>query len=166
LAAQVCTVFPEHWVAPGVQTPSHAPLTHAELVHTTAVPQVPFGAQVCTPLAEHCVEPRLHTPTQAPLTHAEFVHAVAGLHWPCAPHVCTASPEHRTCPGRHTRRASDTLSAGSVLSPWPGSLLQPAPQATAAAIQVTFTKRTTTSAIFRTAFSSSAPEHYHRPSSR
>jgi hypothetical protein len=26
---QVCTALPEHWLEPGVQTPTHAPLTHA-----------------------------------------------------------------------------------------------------------------------------------------
>ena len=33
LGLQVCTPFPEHWVDPGVQTPVHAPMTHAEAVH-------------------------------------------------------------------------------------------------------------------------------------
>jgi hypothetical protein len=69
--------LPEHWTAPGVHTPVHAPLTHAELVHGAAVPQVPFDWHVCTPLPEHWVAPGVQTPVQEPLTHAWLVHAPA-----------------------------------------------------------------------------------------
>ena len=67
---QVCTVLPEHWRAPGAQTPVHAPPTHAELMQEAAVPHCPAALQVSTPLAEHCVVPGMQTPVQTPLTQA------------------------------------------------------------------------------------------------
>ena len=58
--AQVCTPLPEHCVAPGAQTPVHAPLTQAWLVQATAGPRCRSASQVCTPLPEHCVAPGVH----------------------------------------------------------------------------------------------------------
>ncbi len=69
-ALQVSTPLPEHWVAPGVPLPVHAPDTHAWLVHDTAVPQVPVGLHVCTPLPEQRVAPGKHTPVHDPIEHA------------------------------------------------------------------------------------------------
>ena len=83
-----------HWVAPGVQDPAHAPLTHAWLVQLATLPHVPLALHVCTPLPEHCVFPGTHTPTQPPPVHAEFEQETGALHCPLAPHVCTELPEH------------------------------------------------------------------------
>jgi hypothetical protein len=47
LASHVRTPLPEHCAAPGVQTPEHAPDTHAALVH----------AHVCTALPEQRTVP-------------------------------------------------------------------------------------------------------------
>jgi hypothetical protein len=44
--SQVLMPLPEHWVAPGVQTPVHAPLTHAELTQPCALDQEPVTSQV------------------------------------------------------------------------------------------------------------------------
>jgi hypothetical protein len=46
VALHVCGVRPLHCFALGVQTPVHAPLTHAWLVHAAAVPHVPVALQV------------------------------------------------------------------------------------------------------------------------
>jgi hypothetical protein len=69
-----------HRTALGTHDPWHAPLTHAELLHATAEPQLPFDWHVCTPLPEHCVAPGVHDPVHAPLTHAELLHATAEPH--------------------------------------------------------------------------------------
>jgi len=55
VVSQVCTWMPEHCVVPLTQEPVHAPETHVELLHATAVPQPPADVQVCTPLFEHCI---------------------------------------------------------------------------------------------------------------
>jgi hypothetical protein len=36
--SQVCTPSAEHWVEPGRHWPTHAPFTHAWLVHATGAP--------------------------------------------------------------------------------------------------------------------------------
>jgi hypothetical protein len=51
---QVWTPLPEHCVAPGVQEPVQALLTHAWLVQATGEPQLPVPSHVCTlALPEH-----------------------------------------------------------------------------------------------------------------
>jgi hypothetical protein len=42
----VWTPLPEHWVAPGVQTPAQAPFTHAWFVHVTGELHWPLDEQV------------------------------------------------------------------------------------------------------------------------
>jgi hypothetical protein len=84
-----------HCVAPGVQDPVQAPLTHAWFVHGVAAPHAPVMSQVCVAaLPEHCFAPGAQTPWQAPLTHAWLVQAIAVLQLPVASHVCTPLPEH------------------------------------------------------------------------
>ena len=62
LALQVCTLLPEHCVAPGVHGGlPHAPLKQPSL-QTAPVLQVPLALQVCTLLPEHCVAFGTHTP--------------------------------------------------------------------------------------------------------
>jgi hypothetical protein len=46
VASQVWTPLPEHFVSPGLQTPTHAPWTHAWAVQAFAAPHVPFVSQV------------------------------------------------------------------------------------------------------------------------
>jgi hypothetical protein len=46
----------------GVQAPAQAPATHAWLVQSTGVPQVPLALQLCAPLPEHCTWPAVHAP--------------------------------------------------------------------------------------------------------
>jgi hypothetical protein len=70
----------EHWVAPGVHDPTHAPWTHAWLVQATAIPQLPVESHVCTPLPEHWVAPGEHEPEHAPETHAAPEQATAVPH--------------------------------------------------------------------------------------
>jgi len=48
-----------------VHDPVHAPATHVEPLHVTAVPHVPLDWHVCTPLPEHWVAPGVQTPPQA-----------------------------------------------------------------------------------------------------
>ena len=93
VGSHVSTALPMHWVAPGTQTPVHAPCEHA-YGHADAALQVPPAPQVSTPLPEHCVEPGIHTPVHAPETHAWVVQGVVAPHVPSAPHTCTALPEH------------------------------------------------------------------------
>jgi hypothetical protein len=57
-------------LVPGTQTPWHDPLTHAELVHAAAAPQVPSDWHVSTPFEEHCVAPGVHDPMQTPFRQA------------------------------------------------------------------------------------------------
>jgi hypothetical protein len=54
----------------GVQTPVHAPLTHACPLHVTGVLHAPFDEHVSMPLFEHCFVPGVQTPVQTPPTHA------------------------------------------------------------------------------------------------
>jgi hypothetical protein len=66
----VSTPLPEHWTAPGLQTPTQAPVTHAWLLHGTAVPQVPVTLHVWTASPEHCVVPGTQMPVHVPMEHA------------------------------------------------------------------------------------------------
>jgi hypothetical protein len=58
--------LPEHCVAPGVQLPVHAPLTHADPEQVVPAFHVPLDWQVWTLLPEHCVAPGVQTPVHAP----------------------------------------------------------------------------------------------------
>jgi hypothetical protein len=62
--------LPEHCVAPGEQTPVHAPETHAWFVQGTTVPNPPSESQVSTPLPEQYVDPGRHLQTGCPETSA------------------------------------------------------------------------------------------------
>jgi hypothetical protein len=66
-----------HCVVPGVQTPVHAPATHALLLQGVALPQAPLALQVCTPLPEHWVDPGAQLPTQPPFTQAALAQSMA-----------------------------------------------------------------------------------------
>jgi hypothetical protein len=68
--SQVLMPLPEHWVAPGVQTPLHAPFTHAEFEHAWAADQDPVASHVCTALPEQRVVPGLQVPVHEPSTQA------------------------------------------------------------------------------------------------
>jgi hypothetical protein len=68
--SQVLTALPEHWVLFGVQTPLHAPFTHAELEHACAADHDPVTSHVCTALPEQRVDPGVQVPVQVPSTHA------------------------------------------------------------------------------------------------
>ena len=68
--SQVLMPLPEHWVAPGVQTPVHAPLTHAELLQGCAVDQDPVTSHVCTASPEQRVDPGVQVPVHVPSTQA------------------------------------------------------------------------------------------------
>ena len=68
--SQVLMPLPEHCVAPGVQTPLHAPFTHAELAQACALDQEPVTSHVWTASPEQRVVPGVHVPVQVPLTHA------------------------------------------------------------------------------------------------
>ena len=70
-----------------MQTPVHAPDTHAEFVQADGALHVPLAEHVCTPLPEHWVAPGVHTPAQAPDTHADETHVTGALHWPLELHV-------------------------------------------------------------------------------
>jgi hypothetical protein len=59
---QVSTPLPEHVVAPGVQVPVQAPVTHAEFEQATAVPHAPVESHVTTPLPEQVFAPGVQTP--------------------------------------------------------------------------------------------------------
>lgn len=66
----VCTLLPEHWVAPGAQMqPRQDPATHPQ-PQATAAPQAPDASHVCTPVVLHSVEPGVHIPVHTPPTHA------------------------------------------------------------------------------------------------
>jgi hypothetical protein len=101
VASHVATPLPEHWVAPGTQTPPHAPLAHAKGQALGAL-HVPLEVHVSSPLPEHCVALGAHCPLHAPATHVWFVHAVVPPHWPFEPQVWTPLPEQRVAPGAHT----------------------------------------------------------------
>jgi hypothetical protein len=79
--------LPEHCVVVGSHTPVHAPLTHAEDTHATAVPHAPLTLHVWTPLPEHRVALGVQTPVHAPFTHAWFVQAAAAPQSPLELHV-------------------------------------------------------------------------------
>jgi hypothetical protein len=59
-----------HCLAPGVQTPVHAPETHAWLTQTAAVPHWPVLSHVWIALPEQRVAPGAQTPVQAPAEQA------------------------------------------------------------------------------------------------
>ena len=104
--AHVSSPLPEHCVAPGVHEPAHAPATHAEFEHATAVPHWPVaGSQVSTPLPLHCVWPGAHEPVQFPPRHVWLEHATGALHPPALLHVWTPLPEHCFVPGVHATHA-------------------------------------------------------------
>jgi len=108
VASHVCTLVPEHWVAPGVHTPVHAPSLHT-YGHAIGLPQRP-PLHICTPLPEHCVSFVVH----ALVEHAPALHvtAHAGVtppsssgvfcQVPVALHVCGWLPLHCVAPGVHT----------------------------------------------------------------
>jgi hypothetical protein len=104
--AHVSSPLPEHCVAPGVHEPAHAPATHAEFEHATAVPHWPVaGSHVSTPLPLHCVWPGAHEPVQFPPRHVWLEHATGALHPPALLHVWTPLPEHCFVPGVHATHA-------------------------------------------------------------
>lgn len=84
-------------MAPGWQTPTHMPATHA-YGQSAGVPQFPFESHVCTAYPEHRVWAGVHTPTQRPLTQAWEPQSMAGPHWPFELHVWTALPWHWAAP--------------------------------------------------------------------
>jgi hypothetical protein len=101
---------PVHWVAPGVQTPEHAPPVHT-YVQLAAVPHWPLDVHVCTPLPEHCVVPGEqappHTPALQTLGQGEPVSCqvpVASQVWGCWPLHCSAPGAHEPvqAPALHT----------------------------------------------------------------
>lgn len=68
LELHVCTPLPvppsvpvEHWVEPGLQVPTHAPPTHAELVQVDGGPQVPVPLHVETPFTDPPSAPTAHS---------------------------------------------------------------------------------------------------------
>jgi hypothetical protein len=77
----------EHWSAPGVHTPVHAPVTHAEAEHVTGVLHWPSVPHVSMPLFEHCLAPGAHTPVHVPLAQALFEHAVPSCQVPVSSQV-------------------------------------------------------------------------------
>jgi hypothetical protein len=104
----------EHFVAPGVHCPVHAPPTHAWLLHADGVPQLPAALQVDTALSEppsapvaHSVEFGAQTPWHDAVPegppHAWLAHVVAVPHVPVAVQVWIEElPAHCVCPGAHT----------------------------------------------------------------
>jgi len=90
-----------HCVAPGTQTPVHAPLTHAEFVQADAVLHCPLEPHVCTPFPAHCLAPGVQTPVHEPFWHAWFEHVVPFCQVPVLSHVCGVCPLHWVAPGLH-----------------------------------------------------------------
>jgi hypothetical protein len=70
LVSHVLTPLPEHCVLPGVQTPVHAPDTHAWFVQDAALTHVPAELHVCSPPPEHREALGAHIPVHAPDAHA------------------------------------------------------------------------------------------------
>ncbi len=68
--SQVCGCEPLHWAAPGGQTPTHAPDTHAWLVQADALPHWPLTSHASVELPTQRAAAGAHTPVQAPPTHA------------------------------------------------------------------------------------------------
>jgi hypothetical protein len=88
----------EHCVAPGLQTPPHAPETHV-YVHADALPHVPPAVHVSTPPLVHCVAPDEQDAAHAPLVQTP-VHAVPVFcQVPVVSHVCGCCPLHCIVPG-------------------------------------------------------------------
>jgi hypothetical protein len=85
LASHVCTPPSTHCTEPGVQDPTHVPLTQAWFTHGVGVVQLPPELQLCTPLPKHCVVPDVQPHVQAP--HGQFEHATAVPQIPLALHV-------------------------------------------------------------------------------
>lgn len=89
-----------------MQTPVHAPLTHAWFTQLVAWPHVPAAEQVWNPLPTappsapiaHCVSSGAQTPVHAPLTHAWFTQLVGVPQVPATHDCVVAVPEHCTAP--------------------------------------------------------------------
>jgi len=62
--------FAEHPVESGVQTPMHAPFTHAWFVHVTPSCHARELSHVCTMSPLHCVVPGVHVPVHSPALHS------------------------------------------------------------------------------------------------
>jgi hypothetical protein len=64
LALHVCRVVPEHWVAPGLQTPLHVPAvqTKGQGCPSTHLP----AWQACGVRLLHCTLPSEHDPAHVP----------------------------------------------------------------------------------------------------
>ena len=93
-----------HWVAPGLQTPVHAPPLQT-YVQLEGAPHCPLEPHVSTPLPTHCLLAGVHEPTQVPPLHTlahglpVFTQDPAELQvWGCCPLHCIAPgvqlPEH------------------------------------------------------------------------
>jgi hypothetical protein len=67
VASHVCSVVPEHWVAPGLQTPLHFPAvqTKGQGWPSTHLP----AWQVCGVRLLHCALPSEHEPAHSPCEH-------------------------------------------------------------------------------------------------
>jgi hypothetical protein len=65
----------------------HAPLQHVELLHATAVPNVPLGVHVWTPLPLQVVWPGAHEPVHVPPTHVWLLQAAPATQAPDPLHV-------------------------------------------------------------------------------
>jgi hypothetical protein len=103
LALQTCVLFPWQRVAPGVQTPVQAPLTHAWFVQLLGEPHAPLDEQVWIAAApEHCVDPGTQMPMHDPVTQAELTQAVLFPHVPLEEQVSTLLFTHRVALGAHT----------------------------------------------------------------
>jgi hypothetical protein len=67
---QASTPLPEHRVEPGVQTPVHAPLEHAEETQGVGFTHAPLVEHVSTLFPEHRIAFGVHVPVQVPPTQA------------------------------------------------------------------------------------------------
>jgi hypothetical protein len=93
-----------HCVAPGEQTPVHAPFTHAWALQVVAEPHWPDELHTSIALLpEHCVVPGEHA-THAPLRHTGSLpeQPTALPYWPFDPQVSTPPSEHIVAPGEQT----------------------------------------------------------------
>jgi len=66
-------VVASHSEVPGEQEPTHAPSTHAWLVHVTGLLHVPVALHVSySVLLVHCAEPGVHSPPQTSPSHTNW----------------------------------------------------------------------------------------------
>jgi len=100
-ALQVSGASPLQPTAPGVQSPVHAPFTHAWLLQSDGALQAP-PSHASTALPAHCVAPAAQIPTQAPFSQVWPLHGTGVPHCAAAVHVCTAFPEHSFAFGAQT----------------------------------------------------------------